>query len=104
MPNKRSFSDVFKKYKTYKPEREGFGNVHQWSKAFKTVMGKEEAIGVLSGHDPLTILGFTYTPTMAELKKQYRKLILANHPDRGGDAAKAREIIAAYTILSEQIE
>ena len=34
------------------------------------------------------ILGVEKTATAAEIKKAYRKLALANHPDRGGNADK----------------
>jgi len=36
-----------------------------------------------------------------DIKKAYRQLSLKHHPDRGGDAAKFKEINAAYEILSD---
>lgn len=54
--------------------------------------------------NPLSILGFTHLPTLSELKKMYRKLILIHHPDAGGCAKMATKIIAAYAILVARIE
>ena len=37
----------------------------------------------------------------AEIKKAYHKLVLKNHPDKGGDAEKFRKIQTAYEVLSD---
>jgi len=51
--------------------------------------------------DYYTILGVPRTATPEEIKKAYRKLAMANHPDRtGGDDAKFKQISEAYEILS----
>ena len=48
------------------------------------------------------ILGVSNTATADEIKKAYRKLASAHHPDKeGGDTKKFQEIQAAYAILSE---
>ncbi len=37
-----------------------------------------------------------------EIKKQYKKLAMVHHPDRGGEPAKFKEISDAYEILSDK--
>lgn len=39
---------------------------------------------------------FNKISTLEELKKQYRKLAMAHHPDRGGDAEVMKQINAEY--------
>ena len=39
---------------------------------------------------------FTACTTLDELKKEYRRLAMANHPDRGGDEATMKAINAEY--------
>lgn len=75
------------KYQKYEGEK---GSTAQW---------KEAAKGVFSINDEncLETLGIAGVPeTEAQLKKIYRDLMLANHPDRGGDPEKAARINAAY--------
>lgn len=42
---------------------------------------------------------FTATTTLSDLKKEYKKLAMANHPDRGGDTATMQEINSEYDRL-----
>lgn len=42
---------------------------------------------------------FADIETLAELKKEFRKLALVNHPDHGGDARVMRDIICEYQRL-----
>ena len=37
-----------------------------------------------------------------EIRKQYKKLCLTNHPDKGGDASKFQKIQKAYEILGDE--
>lgn len=48
------------------------------------------------------ILGVDEKATQKEIKKAYRNLALKNHPDKGGDADKFKEIQQAYEILSDE--
>jgi hypothetical protein len=44
----------------------------------------------------LETLGLADGATADEVKAAFRRLALLHHPDRGGDAAKFREMLAAY--------
>lgn len=47
-------------------------------------------------------LGLSPGASQDEIKRAYKKLALKNHPDRGGDAEKFKEISRAYETLSDQ--
>lgn len=47
-----------------------------------------------------TLLGVDKNAGESEIKKAYRKLAMKNHPDKGGDPEKFKEITAAYEVLS----
>ena len=47
---------------------------------------------------------FNNPQTLEELKKQYKKLALANHPDRGGNVKDMQEINSEYDKLFEQLK
>jgi hypothetical protein len=92
------------KYGTYDPATEGRGTRREWKQLFEQVMGIDEAAAIIGGDSPLAIMGFVKMPTAGELKKRYRELMLQHHPDKGGDEATAKRIIAAYTTLKEKLE
>lgn len=50
--------------------------------------------------DYYQILGVNENTSQDELKKIYRKLAKENHPDKGGDENKFKEISEAYDVLS----
>jgi|SaaInl5LU_22_DNA_1037371.scaffolds.fasta_scaffold13780_2 curved DNA-binding protein len=50
--------------------------------------------------DYYSILGIPRTASPEEIKKAYRKQAMANHPDRGGDEAKFKQVTEAYEVLS----
>ena len=54
--------------------------------------------------DPYKILGVNKDAADDEIKKAYRKLASANHPDKGGDTARFQEIQKAYETLSDPIK
>ena len=47
---------------------------------------------------------FTNPTTLEELKKQYKKLAIANHPDRGGRVEDMQEINAQYDALFHRLK
>ena len=48
------------------------------------------------------ILGVAKNTPPDELKKAYRKLAVKNHPDKGGDPEKFKEIQKAFDILGNE--
>ena len=48
------------------------------------------------------VLGVSKNATSDEIKKAYRKKALKEHPDKGGDPEKFKEISLAYEVLSDQ--
>lgn len=47
-------------------------------------------------------LGVEKDATMDQIKKAYRKLAIKNHPDKGGDPEKFKEMTRAYEILFDK--
>ncbi|KAJ4811340.1 DNAJ [Rhynchospora pubera] len=47
------------------------------------------------------VLGVSKDASLDELKKAYRKAAMKNHPDKGGDPEKFKEIGQAYEVLSD---
>jgi len=55
----------------------------------------------MSKRDYYEVLGVEKTATPDDIKKVYRKLAMSNHPDKGGDEEKFKEIVEAYEHLSD---
>ncbi len=46
------------------------------------------------------LLGVDKKATTEEIRKAFRKKALKEHPDKGGDPEKFKEVTAAYEVLS----
>ena len=51
--------------------------------------------------DLYSVLGVSRTADDSEIRKQYKKLCLTSHPDKGGSAEEFQKIQKAYEILSD---
>ncbi|MCL7034259.1 hypothetical protein MKW94_009590 [Papaver nudicaule] len=47
------------------------------------------------------VLGVSKNATSDELKKAYKKAAIKNHPDKGGDPEKFKEVAQAYEVLND---
>ncbi|GMN56362.1 hypothetical protein TIFTF001_025477 [Ficus carica] len=47
------------------------------------------------------VLGVSRTASQEELKKAYKKAAIKNHPDKGGDPEKFKELAHAYEVLND---
>ena len=77
------------RYKTY-DDTKGRGSVTDWSHAFETRMGLDEAKKIMRENDPLSVLGLASMPDMNLLKNTYRRLVMENHPTGAGIQSCAR--------------
>lgn len=98
-------NDFLSGYKTYDPEREGYGNPHQWKRDFFKRMTPDEATRILNEDDPYEILGLKRKSTKSEIKKAYYKMALKWHPDRNPENVEfatkmMQKINAAYYLLT----
>ena len=100
MKTKKKFGDVFSRYKTY-DDSEGRGSVSEWKDLFNQRYSAEEAKNIIKENDPYLIMGVSLESSLEELKSKYRVLVMQNHPDKGGDPIKCKQIIAAYSILEK---
>ena len=86
-------------YKTYDPDKEGFGNPEQWKRALHTRLGQMTTTD--KAHQ---ILGTTSNSSPQEIKNAYRKLALKFHPDKNPDNNKHfTEIASAYHTLKSPL-
>ena len=57
----------------------------------------------LNDNNPYNCLDVSQLATEEEIRKAYKKLILINHPDKGGDTDNFNKIHEAYQMLSNPI-
>lgn len=50
------------------------------------------------------IMKYFTAKNLQELRKEYKKLMVANHPDNGGDVATCQEITAEYKKLFDMLK
>jgi len=60
-----------------------------WNK-YNKIDNRTEALAILGLEDPINDAG---------IKKEYRRLVMKNHPDRGGDVEELQKINDALTLL-----
>ena len=91
-------------YKTYDPEKEGYGNARQWKRTFRQRMDPDEAKIILQDDDPWFILGIPNPSTKAVIRKAYYNLAKWWHPDINPDdielaSEMMKKINAAYVTI-----
>ena len=57
----------------------------------------------LNDNNPYNSLDITQLASQDEIRKAYKKMVVLNHPDKGGDPDKFNKIHEAYQILSNPI-
>ena len=57
----------------------------------------------MNAEDLYNILGVSRNADESEIKKQYRKLCLTHHPDKGGDDEMFKKIDDAYKTIIKNI-
>lgn len=87
-------------YGTYSGSR---GSKESWAKAFSEASSNSGAMAIVASDSPWAILGLSPGDDIRKAKLQYHKLLLENHPDRGGDVKVCQRIIAAWTLISERL-
>lgn len=88
-------------YGTYEGEA---GSPEQWRSAFQFAWDGETAKEVIKDESPWTILCIPANSDLAIIKKAFHKLMLANHPDKGGNKEICQKIISAYVLVKEGLE
>ena len=61
-----------------------------------------EAVHAFRAKPYLELLELDATATPAQIKKKYRKMALANHPDKGGDQDKFLALTEAYEVCDHK--
>jgi DnaJ-class molecular chaperone len=91
-------------YKTYDPEKEGFGSSYEWKRQFHKRMSKEESDLILKEDDPYVILEINRNANKSIIRKAFYRLAMKWHPDHNPDKIEKstemmKKINAAYSKL-----
>ena len=99
-------------YRTYDPEKEGYGSPERWRAAFRQRMGVDEAREVFRGrsYGPWKVLGVPEGSPWGVVKSAFRRLSMACHPDRiivnkmtyEEATERFKELTAAYTLIDDE--
>ena len=87
-------------YGTYEGEP---GNPEQWKSAFKFAWDEQTAETILEEEKKewWEILEVAIDASYEVVQKSFRKLMLKNHPDKGGDHETCQKIISAWVIAKK---
>jgi hypothetical protein len=96
MTSKDRAERLFSRYKT--DPSSGQGSASDWQDAARAAL-----FGTVKIDEDLALLGFTSMPTLKELKKRYKVLMLEHHPDMGGSAEMAIRIGDAFKRVKERL-
>jgi hypothetical protein len=90
------------RYKTYEGDR---GSADEWREVFFARMGVGAArLLIKNDSSPRAILGVPLNcKDWLVIKAAYRRLVMFQHPDRGGSADVFKRTQAAYELLEEEL-
>ena len=100
-PKRSIWTETVSRYGTYEGE---YGSAAEWAASFQDAWSGVGAKEIIKDESPWGILGVAAGSTLDEVKSAFRKLIMKNHPDKGGDAELCKKIIAAYTTLQGMLK
>lgn len=84
-------------YKTYDPEKEGYGNKQQWRSTFNHRFFSDFIEDQLKESGlPWDILGVDRNASKDEIRKAYYRMALKHHPDKGGTDEMMKKVNEAY--------
>ena len=96
--NKKN-KDKYSSSKFYTPNSNNNSNQNNNSSTYVKYFKLSE----LNDNNPYNCLDVSQLATEEEIRKAYKKLILINHPDKGGDSDQFNKIHEAYQMLSNPV-
>ena len=100
--NNKNNKDIYKtpKYSSQSHNNSTYNKINNNS---SSTYIKYFRLSELNDNNPYNDLDISQLATDEEIRKAYKKLIILNHPDKGGDAEKFNKIHYAYQMLSNPI-